>query len=117
MPWYAEFVATAPPECRSAELPMDSVGIDISEFNCQISNAKVRKYNISDVQLEIKRISDVLNNYLKSNNVGIFEETLISRLNEFNSEYFPSPDYRYKVLNGIINENEYSEDKVNNFKA
>jgi hypothetical protein len=101
---------------QANELSMDSVGIDISEFNCQISNAKVRKYNISDVQLEIKRISDVLNNYLKSNNVGIFEETLISRLNEFNSEYFPSPDYRYKVLNGIINENEYSEDKVNNFK-
>ena len=101
---------------QANELGMDSVGIDISEFNCQISNAKVRKYNISDVQLEIKRISDVLNNYLKSNNVGIFEETLISRLNEFNSEYFPSPDYRYKVLNGIINENEYSEDKVNNFK-
>ena len=101
---------------QANELGMDSVGIDISEFNCQISNAKVRKYNISDVQFEIKRISDVLNNYLKSNNVGIFEETLISRLNEFNSEYFPSPDYRYKVLNGIINENEYSEDKVNNFK-
>lgn len=101
---------------QANELGMDSVGIDISEFNCQISNAKVRKYNISDVQFEIKRISDVLNNYLKSNNVGIFEETLISRLNEFNSEYFPSPDYRYKVLNGIINENEYSEDKVNKFK-
>ncbi len=101
---------------QANELGMDSVGIDISEFNCQISNAKVRKYNISDVQFEIKRISDVLNNYLKSNNVGIFEETLISRLNEFNSEYFPSPDYRYKVLNGIINENEYSEDKVNKLK-
>lgn len=101
---------------QANELGMDSVGIDISEFNCQISNAKVRKYNISDVQLEIKRISDVLNNYLKSNNVQIFEETLINRLNEFNSEYFPSPDYRHKVLNGIINENEYSEDKVNKFR-
>lgn len=100
---------------QANELGMDAIGIDISEFNCQISNAKIRKYDINNIKEEIIKLSDVLYKFLANSNVQIFEDILLNELNEFNTKYFPSPDYRYKVNQKLIDENNYSKDKVFEF--
>jgi len=101
---------------QANELGMDAVGIDISEFNCQISNAKIRKYKISDVQLEINRLTEALNKFLTNSNVSIFEDILLSKLNEFNTQYFPAPEYRHNVNKKLIDEDNYSKERINEFR-
>lgn len=100
---------------QANELGMDAIGIDISAFNCLISNAKTKKYNLSDVQLEINRLSNALNKYLINSNVQLFEDTLLYEINVFNSKYFPSPEYRNKVNDKLIDEYNYAKEKVNEF--
>jgi hypothetical protein len=100
---------------QANELGMNAIGIDISAFNCHISNAKTKKYNLTDVQTEIIRLTDSLDKFLLTSNVQIFENLLISELNEFNNKYFPSPDYRHDVNKNIIDEKAYSKEKVYEF--
>src|SRR5215469_14192367 len=40
-----------------------------------------------------------------------FEEHLLSKLNEFNSKYFPVPDYKYKLRKKEIDEESYAYEK------
>jgi len=100
---------------QANELGMDAIGIDISAFNCLISNAKTKKYNLSDVQIEMNRLSDVLDKYLINNNVQIFEDSLLNELNEFNTKYFQSPDYRNNINNKVFDEYTYADKKVKEF--
>lgn len=100
---------------QANELGMDAIGIDISEFNCQISNAKIRKYNLSEIQIEIIKLTNSLNKYLLNSNVQVFEDILLNELNEFNTKNFPSPEYRYKVNQKEIDEKSYSKEKVYEF--
>lgn len=43
---------------QACELGMHAIGIDISAFNALIGNCKITKYNLSDVQAEINRITN-----------------------------------------------------------
>ncbi|MCI0448818.1 MAG: site-specific DNA-methyltransferase [Chlorobi bacterium] len=100
---------------QANELGIHAIGIDISEFNSLISNVKIKKYNITDVQMEIKRITNSLSKYLLDSHVIEFDDELANELYKFNTKYFPSPEYRYKVNNDLINEFKYSEEKVKIF--
>lgn len=44
-------------------LGMNSVGVEISEFNCLIAKVKTRKYDIQEIEKEIKDILFKTNNY------------------------------------------------------
>jgi DNA modification methylase len=98
---------------QANELGMNAIGIDISCFNTLISNVKVKKYNLSDVQKEINKISGKLNSYLSDSHVLEFENMLMEKLYEFNTKYFPSSEYRYKIRQNEINEFEYADKKLN----
>jgi hypothetical protein len=65
---------------QANELGMNAIGIDISCFNTLISNVKVKKYNLSDVQKEINKISGKLNSYLSDSHVLEFENMLMEKL-------------------------------------
>jgi DNA modification methylase len=100
---------------QSAELGINAIGIDISEFNALISNVKVTRYNIADVEFEISRITSALQSFIAKTNIGEFDEELSRKLSEFNNKYFPVPEYKYKLHKKEINESEYALEKENMF--
>ena len=44
-----------------------------------------------------------------------FEEELLGALYKFNSKYFPVPEYKYNVRNGLMDEKTYSQEKEQEF--
>jgi DNA modification methylase len=96
---------------QACELGMHAIGIDVSVFNSLIGNCKVTKYDISDIQNEITRIIQALECFIKSSNIVEFEEKLLQELYIFNNRYFPVPDYKYRLRNKLINENQYGAEK------
>lgn len=100
---------------QANELGMHAIGIDISEFNAMISNCKVIKYNLVDVHAEIIRVTKVLKEFLSNSHTLEFEEKLLQALYNFNNNYFPVPEYKYKIKRGEINEDEYGEAKAKEF--
>ena len=96
---------------QACELGMHAVGIDISAFNALIGNCKITRYDISDAQTEIRRITKALEDFIRHSNVVEFEERLLLELNKFNNKYFPVPEYKYRLKNGEINEKKYGTEK------
>ena len=100
---------------QACELGMHAVGIDISAFNALIGNCKVTQYDIADIQNELKRITKALEGFIKNANAVEFDEKLLLELNKFNNEFFPVPEYKYRLRNGEINEKEYGAEKEKQF--
>ena len=76
---------------QANELGMHAIGIDVSAFNALISNIKIEKHNLVDLQKEILQITKSLKIFLNSLNVPEFEQKLLEALYKFNNTYFPSP--------------------------
>ncbi|MBG0785560.1 MAG: site-specific DNA-methyltransferase [Anaerolineaceae bacterium] len=87
---------------QANELGIHAIGIDISEFNALISNVKINKHSIHEIQEAIIKISNELKKFINSTNISNFENELLNELYQFNKNYFPSPEYRYKVRNNKI---------------
>lgn len=100
---------------QACELGMHAIGIDVSAFNALIGNCKVMKYDIANVKAEINRITSALENYVKDSKTIEFEERLLNELNVFNNQYFPVPEYKYRLRKGEINEKEYAARKEQQF--
>lgn len=100
---------------QANELGMHALGIDISSFNTLISNVKVKKYNLADVQKEINRITEKLNSFLLDSHVLEFDIILMEKLYDFNTKHFPSSEYRYKINQHEIDEKKYSTEKEKEF--
>jgi DNA modification methylase len=96
---------------QACELGMNAVGVDVSAFNSLIGNCKVAQYDIADLRNEIARITNALTEFIKNSNAIEFEEKLLQELNLFNNQYFPVPDYKYRLHNKQINEAEYGKEK------
>lgn len=101
---------------QANELGMHAIGIDISAFNSLISYVKVGKHNLFEVNNELKKITEALQEYVYKSNVVEFEERLLEELNKFNSKYFPSPDFKKQVRKKEINEREYGKAKEKEFR-
>ncbi|MDR2084410.1 MAG: site-specific DNA-methyltransferase [Bacteroidales bacterium] len=100
---------------QSSELGMHAIGIDISVFNTLIGNSKTEKYDIADIQNELKRITKSLQKFIKDSNAVEFEDKLLQELNLFNTEYFPVPEYKYQVRNKLIDGKKYGLEKEQEF--
>jgi hypothetical protein len=100
---------------QANELGMHAIGIDISAFNTLISNIKIEKHSLVDVQNEIYNITSALKRFVSESNVTPFEAQLTQELNEFNNEYFPSSDFKYKVRHGLIDQEKYGKEKEEKF--
>ncbi len=96
---------------QANELGMHAVGIDVSAFNTLISNCKVTKFDLVDVQKEIQKISKALKEFLLNSHTIEFEEKLLRTLSKFNNEYFPVPEYKYQVQRKEIDEFKYALEK------
>lgn len=100
---------------QACELGMHAIGIDVSAFNALISNCKVMKYDLADIKKETDRITLLLNRFLENSHTIEFEKELLEKLNQFNNLYFPSPEYKFKVKRGEINEAAYGTKKEAEF--
>lgn len=100
---------------QANELGLNAIGIDISSFNAMISNSKITRYDLAQVQNEIRRISNALNAYLWDSHVLEFEQQLLAKLQAFNNKYFPVPEYKYNLRRGLIQEAIYGAEKEAEF--
>lgn len=100
---------------QACELGMHAIGIDISVFNSLIGNCKVIRYNLVDVQTEVIRITKLLRAFLANSHTLEFEEKLLEALYKFNNEYFPVPEYKFRLRQGEINEAKFGAEKEKEF--
>jgi len=97
------------------ELGMHAVGIDVSAFNALIGNCKIKTYDLVNVKTHLARISNALKTFISRSNISEFESKLNEALLKFNSEFFPVPDYKYKLRNGEIDESLYCDERNREF--
>ena len=101
---------------QANELGMHGIGVDVSSFNALISNVKTNKYNLVDLYSEVRKITSALREFVSNSNAAKFESSLKDALVEFNTRYFPSPEFKYWVRAGDIDEEQYGTEKQNDFK-
>lgn len=100
---------------QANELGMHALGIDISSFNAFISNCKIAVCDTNMLKRDIEKITLKLSQnetFLKSIR---FENELAKELKSFNDQFFPVPDYKYKLNQKLINEDEYGYAQENKF--
>mgnify|MGYP001030546143 CR=1 FL=1 len=100
---------------QANELGMHAIGIDISPFNVLISNVKIERHNLILIEDTIRKLNLKLREFQNTKNNISFEEHLSLELAKFNNKYFPSPEYKRRVANRVINEKEYAKEKENEF--
>ena len=82
---------------QANELGINAIGIDISAFNALISNVKVKKLNLVELQSHIKDISHWLKAFTAEQSNIEFETKLTEYLNKYNNKYFPSPEFKIRA--------------------
>jgi hypothetical protein len=82
---------------QANELGIHAIGIDISVFNSFISNIKIGKHNIQNIKIELKKITENFENFLKNSNILKFEKELTEELKRFNIKYFSSLEFKNKI--------------------
>lgn len=100
---------------QANELGIHAVGIDISAFNAMISNCKISKYDLLEVKKEVEDITLALKKFKAKTRIEDFESELNNALYEFNNKNFPSPDFKYKLNRGEIDEKVYGKEKEKEF--
>jgi DNA modification methylase len=100
---------------QSQEMGIHSIGIDISHFNCMITETKLLNYDSASLENEVKKIKQEIASYETDSNITVFENELLSRIADFNNKYFSSPEFKYKVQRRQTNEEKYSAEKEKEF--
>lgn len=100
---------------QAHELGIHAIGVDISQFNCMITETKLLNYDFISLDKDIHILRQAIANYENDNKIASFENELNKKITEFNYKYFPSPEFVRKVGNGQIDENSYSKEKEREF--
>lgn len=100
---------------QASELKINAIGIDISTFNAFISNIKIGKYDLSNLQNELQKITKTLKQFIVDSNTVKFENRLLEELAIYNNKYFPSPYFKYRIRKKEIDGDKYGEEKANEF--
>ncbi len=100
---------------QASELGIHAIGVDISIFNTFIGNCKVGNYDLSDIDIQTQRITKALKFFLEKKHIIAFDTELTGTLNSFNKEYFPVPDYKYRLQRKEIDGKLYGAEKEQQF--
>lgn len=100
---------------QANELGMPAIGIDISAFNTLISNVKVSTHNLPKIAKNVAMLSDKLQHHVIASGIPAFEAHLAQELAQFNAKYFPSPEFKYQVRQGEIDEKTYAPAQAKKF--
>lgn len=100
---------------QASELGIHSIGIDVSEFNCLMSEVKLGTYNIAKLGNKLNTLLNVTSAFSEETFNDSFDIELKERISQFNQKYFPNIEFKFKIQDGGINENEYSKVKLKQF--
>ena len=100
---------------QANELGIHGIGIDISAFNAMISNVKIRKHDLFKLHEEIRKISIALKEFIAERKNAAFETELYEELTQFNNQFFPSPEFKYRVRQGEIDQFKFGNEKEKEF--
>jgi hypothetical protein len=100
---------------QANELGIHSIGIDISRFNCMITDTKLLDYDSDSLAQEVKKINLAITKFETDGKIEEFERELYLELAKFNNKNFPSPDFKRKIYEKKINENKYAIEKEKEF--
>ncbi len=81
---------------QSNELAINAIGIDVSAFNALISNVKIKRVNLVELQTRINDISHWLRAFTAEQTNVEFEAKLTEYLKKYNDKYFPSPEFKIR---------------------
>lgn len=93
---------------QANELGLHAIGIDISAFNTWIANTKVQSIDLTVLQSHLDQITADLEHFSANENHLAFENQLAEFLNDYNHQYFPSPEFKIKVRQQQIDECQYA---------
>jgi len=96
---------------QANELNMHAIGVDVSKFNCTITDSKLLNYDFNLLIQEVNTLKKAIQNFETKNNIEQFERELLSELTKFNKQYFPSPQFKRDVYTNKINEDSFSKEK------
>ncbi len=96
---------------QANELGLHGIGVEVSAFNCLISNLKLATVEISELQIATQKVALAIAQTESAIRARYFERELMCELKEFNAEYFPAPQYRAKIRKGEIDETDYGAEK------
>ena len=97
------------------ELGINAIGIDISAFNSLISNCKIAKYDIIELNNTINNITENLQKLYDRENIAAFDKELTFALKEFNNTNFPVPEFKRNIRLKLIDGNKYGDEKAEQF--
>ena len=97
---------------QANELGLNAIGVDISEFNTWISNAKVSQYDVNAVAECGAAIADSLAREADSSPYTSFDSDYSEWLSEFNATHFPGTEFKRKVREGRVNERAYAAERL-----
>ena len=100
---------------QANELGMPAIGIDISAFNTLVSNVKVGTHNLQKIKKVLAILSGKLQHHVIASGVSTFEAQLAQELANFNAQHFPSPDFKYQVRQGEVDEKAYGPAQAQKF--
>jgi hypothetical protein len=114
-PYKGKFIPQLDPFCgsgttlvQSNEVGINAIGIDISAFNALISNIKVKKIDLIELQTHINNISNWLRAFTAEQSNIEFETKLTEYLNRYNNKYFPSPEFKIRARRKDFDDKSYT---------
>ena len=100
---------------QSRELGIHSIGIDISGFNCLISEAKLEDYDITELGKNSSLMMEKLLSFSRKSFDDSSDLKLKAKLAEFNAKYFPVIDFKMSIEKKLMDETEYGGQKLKQF--
>ncbi|HEY4504565.1 MAG TPA: DNA methyltransferase [Candidatus Paceibacterota bacterium] len=100
---------------QSLEMGIHSIGIDVSEFNRMIANCKASAYDHNRLRGAINKMLDAIDSFESEHNTQGFEDELLSELAIFNNKHFPGADFRYRMNQGDVREDDFACEKEKEF--
>jgi len=79
------------------ELGLHSIGVDISKFNCMISEVKTRKYDLDRVTKVLRTAAKMTAAFSESRLSDVMENELDQRISSLNKTYYPNPQFKFML--------------------
>lgn len=100
---------------QASELGLHSVGIDISDFNCLISEVKCNDYNIDQLKKTLFEALKKTTEFSTKTFDDSFDNELKEKLYHFNKKNFVDFEFKWKAAEGKINGKQYASKKLSEF--
>ena len=89
---------------QANELGLNSIGLEISEFNSLLTEVKFAVVDIMKLKYFVREISLKLHQFEKEHKIEQIQNIVDKEINQINNIYFKSPQFKIEFREGRINE-------------